>query len=140
MSNSTMFVSNLVQADYIAKVVSFNGSFSIEHEGKISQTQNISNGDTIILKSDAQMTFEISSGTKSKIIGPAKLTIQKVNDATTKYKLNLIYGDYIQMEGNKVPQNIELAIDDILIKQADHSQPMNFQFVNEGKGHIIKNN
>jgi hypothetical protein len=44
------------------------------------------------------------------------------------------------MEGNKVPQNVELAIDDILIKQSDKTQPMSFQFINEGKGHIIKNN
>lgn len=140
ISNTSQFATNLVQADYIAKVVSFNGDFSIEHGGVMSQTKDISNGDTIILDKSAEIVFEISSGTKSKIIWPAKLTIQKVSEDTTKYKLNLIYGDYIQMEGNSIPQNIELAIDDILIKQADKTQPINFQFVNEGKGHIIKNN
>lgn len=139
-TNTSTFTSNLVQADYIAKVMSFNGSFSIEHAGSLSQTKDISNGDTIILDKSAEIVFEINSGTKSKIIWPAKLTIQKVSEDTTKYKLNLIYGDYIQMEGTRVPQNVELAIDDILIKQADKTQPMNFQFVNEGKGHIIKNN
>jgi hypothetical protein len=61
------------------------------------------------------------------------LTIQKVSEDTTKYKLNLIYGDYIQMQGSNVPQNIELAIDDILIKQSDKTKPLDFQFVNEGK-------
>lgn len=140
ISNTSQFATNLVQADYIAKVVSFNGDFSIEHGGQLSQTKDISNGDTIILDKSAEIVFEISSGTKSKIIWPAKLTIQKVSEDTTKYKLNLIYGDYIQMEGTRVPQNVELAIDDILIKQSDKTQPMNFQFVNEGKGHIIKNN
>ncbi len=139
-TNTSTFTSNLVQADYIAKVVSFNGAFSIEHAGSLSQTKDISNGDTIILDKGAEMAFAINSGTTSKIIWPAKLTIQKVTEDTTKYKLNLIYGDYIQMEGTRVPQNVELAIDDILIKQADKTQPMNFQFVNEGKGHIIKNN
>jgi len=44
------------------------------------------------------------------------------------------------MQGTNVPQNIELAIDDILIKQSDKTKPINYQFVNEGKGHIIKNN
>jgi hypothetical protein len=67
-NNTSLFTSNLVQADYIAKVVSFNGDFSIEHGGKMSQTQDISNGDTIILDNYAEMVFEISSGTKSKII------------------------------------------------------------------------
>jgi len=44
------------------------------------------------------------------------------------------------MEGTVVPQTVELAIDDILIRQADKTQPVNYQFINEGKGHIIKNN
>ena len=140
ISTTSPFSSNLVQADYIAKVVSFNGDFSIEHGGVLSQTKDISNGDTIILDKGAEMAFAINSGTTSKIIWPAKLTIQKVTEDTTKYKLNLIYGDYIQMQGTNVPQNVELAIDDILIKQSDKTQPINFQFVNEGKGHIIKNN
>ena len=139
-SNTSNIATNLVQADYIAKVLSVNGDFSIEHGGTLSQTKDISNGDTIILDKDTEIVFEISSGTKSKIIWPAKLTIQKVSEDTTKYKLNLIYGDYIQMEGTRVPQTVELAIDDILIRQADKTQPLNFQFINEGKGHIIKNN
>lgn len=42
---------NTAQADYIAKVVEFNGNFSIEHQGEILQTQNIGNGDSILLKS-----------------------------------------------------------------------------------------
>jgi hypothetical protein len=112
---------NSVQADYIAKVVEINGGFSIEHAGSLIKTDNISNGDTILLKDGAEMVFEISSGTKSKIIGPAKLTLQKISDTKTlhtKYKINFIYGDFIQMQGNQTVQNIELAVDDILIKKA----------------------
>ncbi|MEI7563141.1 MAG: hypothetical protein WCJ39_05765 [bacterium] len=59
---------NTVQADYIAKVVDFNGNFSIEHEGNILQTQDIGNGDSVLLKQGSEMVFEINSGTKSKII------------------------------------------------------------------------
>lgn len=139
IGNTNPLSTNLVQADYIAKVISFNGNFSIEHAGALYQKENISNGDTIILDKATEIVFEINSGTRSKIIWPAKLTIQKINDNKT-YKLNLIYGDYIQMQGNHTPQNIELAIDDILIRQANTDKPVNFQFVNEGKWHIIKNN
>lgn len=67
-NNGSLFQNNLVQADYIAKVLSFEGDFSIEHAGKLSQTKDISNGDTIILSKNAQMVFEINSGTKSKIL------------------------------------------------------------------------
>lgn len=87
------------------------------------------------------MSFEINSGTKSKIIGPAKLTLQQITDTQeTKYRINLIYGDFIQMEGNQTPQNVELAVNDMVIKQVDKSKPVNFQFINNGANHIIKNN
>ena len=59
---------NTVQADYIAQVVDFDGNFSIEHQGTLLQTQNIGNGDTVLLKKDSAMVFEINSGTKSRIL------------------------------------------------------------------------
>jgi len=134
-SNTT----NTVQADYIAQVIDVKGNFSIEHNGILATTNNIGNGDTIILKQDAQLVFEINSGTQSKIIGPAKLVIQKTE--ADNYKLNLIYGDFIQMEGNQNnTQTIELAINDITIKQQDKSQPLNFKFVKNGKNQIFQNN
>ena len=87
------------------------------------------------------MVFEINSGTKSKIIGPAKLTLQKISETEeTKYRIDLVYGDFIEMEGNTTQQNVELSVNDMLIKQADTNKPVNFQFINNGAGHIIKNN
>ncbi|MFA7298590.1 MAG: hypothetical protein WC010_03000 [Candidatus Absconditabacterales bacterium] len=134
-SNTT----NTVQADYIAQVIDVKGSFSIEHKGVLATTNNIGNGDTILLKEGTQLVFEINSGTKSKIIGPAKLIIQKTTDEN--YKLNLIYGNFIQMEGKQTTaQTIELAINDITVKQQDKSQPLNFKFVKEGKNQIFQNN
>ncbi len=130
---------NTVQADYIAQVIDVKGNFFIEHNGVLATTNNIGNGDTILLKEGAQLVFEINSGTQSKIIGPAKLIIQKNTDEN--YKLNLIYGNFIQMEGKESKtQTIELAINDITIKQQDKSQPMNFKFVKEGKNQIFQNN
>jgi len=46
-SNTT----NTVQADYIAQVIDVKGNFSIEHNGVLATTNNIGNGDTILLKS-----------------------------------------------------------------------------------------
>ncbi len=134
-SNNT----NTAQADYIAQVIEVKGNFFIEHNGILATTNNIGNGDTILLKEDAQLIFEINSGTQSKIIGPAKLVIQKTN--TDNYKLNLIYGNFIQMEGKEEKtQTIELAINDIVIKQQDKSQPFNFKFIKNGKNQIFQNN
>jgi hypothetical protein len=44
------------------------------------------------------------------------------------------------MEGNATQQNVELAVNDMVIKQADKNKPVNFQFINNGDNHIIKNN
>lgn len=134
-SNTT----NTAQADYIAQVIDVKGNFYIEHNGVLATTNNIGNGDTILLKQDAQLVFEINSGTQSKIIGPAKLVIQKTTDEN--YKLNLIYGNFIQMEWKQAKtQTIELAINDITIKQQDKSQPLNFKFIKDGKNQIFQNN
>ena len=43
-------ITNTAQADYIAQVIDFNGNFFIEHNGVLVQTNNIGNGDTILLK------------------------------------------------------------------------------------------
>lgn len=59
---------NTVQADYIAQVIDVNGSFFIEHDGILSKTNNISNGDTILLKEKTELAFEIDKGTQAKII------------------------------------------------------------------------
>lgn len=131
--------SNTVQAGYIAQVIDVKGNFSIEHNGILTTTNNIGNGDTILLKKDTQLVFEINSGAQSKIIGPAKLVIQKTD--TNDYKLNLIYGDFIQVEGKEEnTQTIELAINDITIKQEDKSQPLNFKFVKNGQNQVFQNN
>ena len=67
------------------------------------------------------------------------MIIQKTQDEN--YKLNLIYGNYIQMEGNEwKTQTIELAINDITVKQEDKSQPLNFKFIKDGENKIFQNN
>lgn len=130
---------NTVQADYIAQVIDVEGKFFIEHDWDLIQTNNIGNGDTLLLKSWTQLVFEINSGTQAKVIGPAKLVIQQTHNEN--YKLNLIYGDFIQMEGNdRKEQTIEVAINDITIKQQDQSQPLNFKFIKNGKNQIFQNN
>ncbi len=130
---------NTVQADYIAQVIEGEGKFFIEHNGVLVTTNNIGNGDTILLKEWAQLVFEINSGTQSKIIGPAKLVLQKTSQEN--YKLNLIYGDFIQMKGKEqTAQTIELAINDITVQQEDTSKPLNFKFVKNGKNQIFQNN
>jgi len=45
-SNTT----NTAQADYIAQVIDVKGNFFVEHNGVLATTNNIGNGDTILLK------------------------------------------------------------------------------------------
>ena len=45
------------------------------------------------------------------------------------------------MEGKEQDnQTIELAINDLTIKQQDKSQPLNFKFIKDGKKQIFQNN
>ena len=130
---------NLAQADYIAKIVDFNGTFYIEKDGKSVQTSNINNGDIVVLKANTQIIFHINSWTKAKIIGPAKFMLQK-NGNTHNYKLNLIYGDYIEMQSlaQQSHQKIQVNADGIIVSQTDN-KPINFQFMKQGKSSVIAN-
>lgn len=132
---------NLAQADYIAKVVDFDGTFYIESkDGKMLQTSNINNGDIVILKEKSQIIFHINSWTKAKITWPAKFVLIKTQNHN--YKLNLLYGEYMEMSSlqSKNTQNIQVAVDDIVVSQGENSKPIDFQLVKQGKNHVIKNN
>jgi len=132
---------NTAQADYIAKIVDFNGTFYIENQlWNIVQTSNITNWDTIIIKEKAQIIFHISDWTKAKIIGPAKFNLQKTN--WNSYKLNLIYWEYVEMASlqSKNTQNISISVDNITVSQWEKTKPIDFQLIKQGKNHVIKNN
>lgn len=131
---------NVVQADFVAKIVDFNGSFYIEQAGKTIQTSNIKDGDIVTLKQNSQVVFHIDSDTKAKIIGPAKFVINK--KAEMSYKVAMLYGEYVEMSSLKKENKhmIELAIDGLLVAQGENKKPLDFQLVKQGKGHVIKNN
>lgn len=131
---------NVVQADFIAKIVDFNGSFNIEQWGKIIQTSNIKDWDIVTLKQNSQIVFHIDDNTKAKIVGPAKFVINK--KAEMSYKVAMLYGDYVEMSSLKKENKhmIELAIDGLLVAQGENKKPLDFQLVKQGKWHVIKNN
>jgi len=133
---------NAVQASYIAKVVDFNGSFYIEHEGKRVQTSSIQDGDIITLKENTQLMTQINAGTNAKLIGPAKFSIQQVSGGETpQYKLNIIEGDFIEMKSTqaKPSEKIQVTIKDTISVQQADGKAMDYQLIKSGEQHIVKN-
>lgn len=130
---------NVAQADFVAKIVDFDGSFYIEQAGKTIQTSNIKDGDIVTLREDAQIVFHIDDDTKAKIVGPAKFVINK---KAQWYKVALLYGEYVELSSlqKENKHNIELAVDGLLVSQWEKKKPINFQVVKQWKGHVIKNN
>ena len=131
---------SLVQADYVAKVVDFAGTFYIEKDGQTIQTSNINDWDIVVLQNNAQVIFNIDAGTQAKITGPAKFTIQKKSD--NNFRVNLMYGDYVEMKSLQTThvQGVELSVDNLLVSQWSKSSPVNYQLVKQGEKHVIKNN
>lgn len=131
---------NVAQADFIAKIVDFDGSFYVEQWGKVIQTSNIKNGDVITLRQDAQIVFHIDNETKAKIVWPAKFVINK--KWNNNYKIALLYWEYVEMSSlQKVNKyNVELSVDDLLVSQWENKKPINYQLVRQGDSHVIKNN
>lgn len=131
---------NVAQADFVAKIVDFEGSFYIEQAGKTLQTSNIKDGDIVILKKWAQIVFHIDNNTKAKIIWPAKFVVNK--KWTSAYKVALLYGEYVEMSSlqKENNHNIELSIDGLVVAQWETKKPIDFQVLKQGKNHVIKNN
>lgn len=131
---------NVAQADFVAKIVDFEGSFYIEQGGKTLQTSNIKDGDLVTLKKWAQIIFHIDNNTKAKILWPAKFVVNKTS--TSSYKVALLYGEYVEMSSlqKENNHNIELSIDGLIVAQWETKKPIDFQVVKQGKNHVIKNN
>lgn len=128
-----------VQADYIAKIIEFNGNFYIWHSWEYYQWSYISNWDIVTLQAGAELVFHINQWTQAKVVWPAKLSITKL---ASWYKLNLIYWDFIELKSLTVnnPQNIEFSTENITIKQSDKTKPINFQFVKQWNDTLLRNN
>lgn len=138
-----MWPENAVQADYIAKVVEFDGSFYIEHKGKRVQTSNIQDGDVVTLKENAQLVFHINEATKAKLIWPAQFSIETIEEwESPSYKLNIIKGDFIEVKSleEKPNQKIQVNLEDVMMVQEANGKPIDYQLVKADEGHIVKNN
>ena len=128
-----------VQADYVAKIIEFNGNFYIWHSWQYYQWSYISNWDIVTLQDWAELVFNINQWTKAKVVWPAKFLITKSN---SWYKLNLIYWDFIELKSleTKNPQNLEFATQNFTIKQSDKTKPISFQLVRQWEKTLLKNN
>ena len=130
---------NQVNADYIAKVVDFNGTFYIQHEWKLTRSSNISNWDNVILKKWSEIVFDIDSWTKAKLTWPARFSLAQDENG---YQLLIAEWDFIQMESIE-PESapIEISVWDdftvssekntnLLITKSDNEYKVNNQWWN----------
>lgn len=134
---------NEVEAWYIGQVLDFEWDFYIEHNWDLFQSKNIANGDTIILKNNTKLVFDIEKSSQAIIKWPAKLILEKFKK-DSRYRITLLEWDFIQMKSldTKNIQNIELSVkwENILVKQQEKNKPINFQLVKQWDKHIVKNN
>jgi len=132
-------VTNTASADYIAKVVDFNGTFYIQREWKLIKTSNISNWDNVILKKWSEIVFDIDSWTKAKLTWPARFSLAQDENG---YQLLIAEWDFIQMESiepESAPVEISLWDDftvssekntNLLITKSDNEYKVNNQWWN----------
>lgn len=128
---------NQANADYIAKVVNFNGTFYVQHEWKLTRTSNISNWDNVILKKWSEIVFDIDSWTKAKLTWPARFSLEQDENW---YQLLISEWDFIQMESlepESAPVEISVWNDftvssekntNLLITKADNEYKVNNQW------------
>jgi len=130
-----------VQAVYVAKVVDFNWNFYIENNWIRLQTSNIQNNDTVILETWTELIFHIDWKTQTKILWPAKFTINK-NEDENSYKINLsYYWDMVEIISLKDEnhQNIEIETPELTVHSIKNIKPIKFQLIKENGKQIVRN-
>lgn len=123
---------NQVNADYIAKVVNFNGTYYVQHDWKLTRTSNISNWDNVILKKWSEIVFDIDSWTKAKLTWPARFSLAQDEDG---YQLLIAEWDFIQMESLE-PESapVEISVwDDFTVSSAKNTNLLITKADNEYK-------
>ncbi len=126
-----------VYAEHIAEIIEFNGKYTIQRDGQTFSSQFISNGDTIHLKKDAEMLFNLNDGSQAKIIGPADFSIIKNEDQS--YKITLHEGSFFKIYNEISNQDIEIITDNVSLF-SEKDQKLDFQFIKDGSTLIVKNN
>ncbi len=140
--NVLIWWNNAVQADYIANIVEFDGSFYIEHNGEQVQTSNIKDGDIVTLQEDSQLVFHINEATKTKLIWPAKFSIETIQAwENPQYKLNILQGDFVEVLSleDKPKQTVQVNIWDIIVQEAN-GKALDYKLVKSEKWHVLTNN
>jgi len=131
---------NNVSANSIANVVRFEWDYHIENKWENMSTSSIQDWDIVTLQEKTNMVFNIWDNSQVKIPWPAKFILNKYED--NKYKLNLIYGDFMQMKSltKNNTQDIEIIAQDITLNQNKSNDPMYFELSKNGNKYIVKNN
>lgn len=127
---------NITQADQVGSILSINGEYLIEKEGKTFQNSVLFDGDHITLKSNTKITFNLNNeDTKIQIEGPAQFIITK---KVTGFYLHLIDGDYLKIESQKIQNTLEIETEDFNISAEKH-QKVDFEFKKQDQETQIKN-
>ena len=85
---------NIVYADNIAKIISFDWSYSIYHNNKPSKNIDISDWDVVVLDIWSKIKFDINSENYGEVYGPAKFSIKK--DWPNKYLIYISELEYFK--------------------------------------------
>lgn len=85
---------NTVNASYIAKVITVKGDYYIESNGQRIESNNINDGDSVILANGSSLVVQVGDKVEGKISGPARFVVSRSEKG---YAITLKEGDYIEV-------------------------------------------
>lgn len=96
----------------------------------------IFDGDIITLKDNAKIIFNINKHIKAEVQGPAKFTIIKLSEK--KYRLSLIDGSYLKIDGEKDSDALQVETDEVLVS-TEKNEALALELTKANKKTQIKN-
>ncbi len=136
INNTNLLSYNKVFADWIGKIINVKGDFSIIRNNNVIKTDKILDGDFLIIDRNTYLEFGIGSWYVWRILWPAKIKIVKSKDG---YTLNLIYGQYLELEKTAhTDDKIKVVTDNFELIPKDEDK-VSFKIVENWKNKIVEN-
>jgi len=139
---------DVVQADFIGKVLQSNWTFEIYDNNKKLNTKLIRKWNTVVLKDNSYVKLAINEWIKMYLLGPAKINVDMEKDSKWKdvYILNVIDGDYLTVKSNSDKDKIVVKSKYLNIESNDKNIDIKYEekkwvsiVENNGGSIIVKN-
>jgi len=131
---------NLVNADYIWKVLKFNWNYKVYYKGNIVNTNILKKWSVLVLSNDTNISLWINKWIKLHLLWPAKIQFNSYinQDWLCIYIINMLDWNYLSVKSNSNKDKIIIKSNYFNIESNDNL--VDLKYTKKGGASLIENN